>query len=36
VRYNVGLAKIIDITGDPDVKNKVLSVTAEFGFPIGM
>lgn len=36
VRYDLGLVKIVDVTGDPDVKNRVLSVTAEFGFPIGM
>ena len=35
VRYNVGLSKILDVTGSPDVKNRALSITAEFGFPIG-
>jgi len=35
VRYNLGFTKTVDVTGDPDVKNRVLSVTADFGFPLG-
>lgn len=29
-RYTLGLSKILDVTGDPDAKNRVLAITAEF------